>query len=143
METPIPSRTKHRRETLRLIIAPLAGAGIVTIVVMVLLLIGFSETQLGTVAACMSVLIFIPLIATCLIPYALMLVLIFGTGKLYGSTSSILYSLRRVNYFVHQFVLRFSQAISTPVIRLNQGVAWVEAMLRYRGKKELPERVEE
>jgi hypothetical protein len=138
---PVPAHTKHRNERLRTIVAPVGGAMVAAIAVMVLLAIFFSEKQLGTVAACMSVIIFVPLIITCAIPYVILLALLFGVTRISLVTSSALHGLRVFAYRIHSLVRNVAWAIARPVIRLNQIFAWIESVFTRRKPLGLPERV--
>src|SRR6266849_2823209 len=73
---------RHRREMLNQVYLPLAGVVLLIVVVMAGIAIAFSPDKIGTVAAFMSLLILVPAVLVCLVPYMLFVALAFGVNWL-------------------------------------------------------------
>lgn len=120
------SRAKHRRERLRYIIAPVGGAAIALVLILLGVVILAAPAQINVAATCMSALILTPLVLVCLVPYAIFILAFFALSRVYGRTSSLLDRTRLVIHRVNRVVYRLAVLIATPVIRFNQAFAWIE-----------------
>jgi hypothetical protein len=119
-------RERHRRAVTRRIIAPVVVATLVVVAVMAIIAFAMSSRQISVVASFMSLLILVPMVLVCLVPYILIVLAFAGTRRLYftlpGKLSSARSAAHRVNVIAH----RLSMGVARPIISINQRVAWLE-----------------
>jgi hypothetical protein len=126
-------RARHRRAVLQQIVGPVALTAAVMIAVLALMVLAFSPRQFGIIASCMSLLILVPTVLICLVPYVALVAMFAGIRKLYLWLPSRLRAARTV---VHQSDIvahRVSRAITNPIIAISQRLAWIE---RVAGRKQ-------
>jgi hypothetical protein len=123
------SKSKHRRERNVQIIAPVAGAGIVALLILLITLVGRHDEQINVVASCMFPLIFLPLFVLCVLPYAVLLVGIYGFAGVYRRADSLLGGAVRLTAGIKNTTQRASRGIGNVVIAANTRFAFLERIL--------------
>ncbi len=119
-------RAQRRRAMRRQVLLPIG----VTLVLMALVPIGLlllvSARQVGIVASFATVMILVPLVLVCLLPYALLLALIPLLARSHGTLANVFRAGRNVAHSLNMGSQRASRAISAPVIAVNRRLAWLE-----------------
>ena len=119
-------RARHRRAVLQQIIGPVALTAVVMIAVLVGMILVLSPHQFGTVASFMSLLILIPTVLVCLVPYILVIAMFAGTRKLYLWMPNILVRTRSVIHQSDVVAHQASRIITRPIIAVSQRWAAIE-----------------
>jgi hypothetical protein len=123
------SKRKHTRERNLNIIAPVAGAGIAALLILLITLGGRFDEQISVVASCMFPLIFLPLFVLCALPYAILLVGIYGFAGVYRRADSLLGGVVRFTAGIKNTTTRVSRGIGNVVIAANTRFAFLERIL--------------
>ncbi len=129
---------KHQREMAQQVYLPLAITVLVLILVMVGIVIALKPYQIGTVSAFMSLLVLIPAVIVCLVPYALLVALAALLSKfnrwLPGRFVYVLSAVHSVNVAIYQLARR----VASPIIWIHQRYAWLEHVVSSRIPKSVP-----
>jgi hypothetical protein len=130
-------RDRHRRAVTTRIIAPVAIAAVAIIIVAAVIALALSTRQISVVASFMSLLILVPMVLVCLVPYVLIVAAFAGTRKVYfmlpGKLSAARSAAHRVNLIAH----RLSMGVARPIITVNQRIAWLEQVTGRKSRKAL------
>ena len=129
---------RHRREMLNQVYLPLAGVVLLIVVVMAGIAIAFSPDKIGTVAAFMSLLILVPSVLVCLIPYLLFVALAFGVNWLNRWLPRRLRTTRRVVHTANEGSYQVARRVVNPIIWVSQRLAWAERFLGAKPPKAFP-----
>ena len=131
---------KHRREMRLQVYLPLIITGLLLIVVPLILVIASSPYQVGTVAAFMSLLLLIPAVLVCLIPYVTLIALAALTFKLNRWLPTRFITVRSIVHTVNLRTDQLARQAASPIIWISQRIAWLEQFVSSRGKssKTLP-----
>ncbi len=122
-------RVRHRQERQRQITLPVAAAAIVLFIVIPLaLLILFSDRQVSIIAAFATVMVVLPVVLLCLVPYVLLLVLVAVMLWVYRRAPNALRTGRNVAHGVNLGTHRVSAAATAPVIAVSKRLAWLERL---------------
>jgi uncharacterized membrane protein YfcA len=131
-------RQRHRRAVTWRIVAPVAAAGLAIIAVGAGLALALSSAQLNSVASCMSLLILVPAVLVCVVPYALIVAMFAGTRRLYFWLPSKLTTARSAAHRVNIVAHRLSMGVARPIISINQRVTWLEHVTARKLHKSYP-----
>jgi hypothetical protein len=138
-------RARHRSDMLLKIGGPVALTALIMIAVFVTMILALSPSQFSTVANCLSVMLLLPLVLTCLIPYVVLMALFGVTRKTYFWLPDQLRTVRGVVHRANLITHRLSTSIARPVIAVNQRIAWLEGVVRRKPRGAtvplLPERI--
>ncbi len=121
---------KHRREVLLHIIAPVAVTALVLAIVIIVTVIVATPRQFDTVASFMSLVILVPTVLVCLVPYVLMIALFVGTRRLYNFTNRHFRTARNALYQVSMTTRQLSRRVASPIIWVSERLAWLENIKR-------------
>lgn len=119
-------RARHRRAVLMEIVGPVALVAVIMLVVLLGMILVLSPRQMGTVASFMSLLILVPTVLVCLVPYLLVVALFAGTRKLYLWLPSRLIVARDIIHRVDIVAHQASRSVASPIIAVSQRLAWLE-----------------
>jgi len=122
-------RAKHQRSVLLFIIAPVAAAVVVMLIVLILMIANMSPRAFNVAAAFMSLLLLIPTVILCLIPYVVLVAIFAGTRKMYLILPPKLEQAHTLMHKVNLASQRLSRLVAEPVIVISQRLAWAERML--------------
>ncbi len=122
-------RQNHRRAVLRQIILPVALTGVAMIAVLVILILALSPRMLNVAASFMSLLILIPTVLVCLVPYVLIVAAFAGTRKLYFLLPGQLRAARHFMHRANDVARNASFGVARPVIAVSRRLAWVEQLV--------------
>ena len=125
------ARRQHQRDVRRRIVLPVVIGGVVSLLFLLLLALVFSGRQIGIVASFSAVIIIVPMVLLCLIPYALLIVGVAGMGRVYKITEKVLTRGQRVSRDVHVGTVRVSKTVSRPFIATQKRLAWLERFSRF------------
>ena len=129
------SYAKHRREMVVQVYLPLVITALLLILVPVGIVILLTPYQVGTVSAFMSLLLLIPAVLVCIMPYVLLVALASLLHKLNrwlpGRFDGILSVIQMINRGAYQAARR----VASPIIWANQRYAWLEHMVSSRTQK--------
>jgi hypothetical protein len=131
-------RQNHRRAVLRQIVLPVGLAVAVMILVLVIMILAFSPSAFNTIASFMSLLILVPTVILCVVPYVLIVAAFGGTRKLYVMLPRYLQTARHGLHRVNVVAQRASVVIAKPVIAVSGRLAWVEQVMNNKPPKKLP-----
>lgn len=120
---------RHRREMLSQVYLPLAGVVVLMVLVVAAMAVAFSPYQVGTVAAFMSLLILVPAVLVCLIPYLLLVALAFGVNWLNRWLPGRLTMTREVVHTANESSYQVARRVVNPIIWMSQRLAWAERFL--------------
>ncbi len=129
---------RHRNAVTWRIVAPVVVAALAIIVVAVALVIAFTSRQVDIVASFMSLLILLPAVLFCLVPYILLVVLFAVTRKAYFWLPSRLRTARTAAHQVNVVAHRLSMGVARPIISVNQRVAWIEQVTGRKPRRSVP-----
>jgi hypothetical protein len=128
-------RERHKRAVLTRIIAPVAAAAVLLVVVAAIIALAMSTRQISVVASFMSLLILVPMVLVCLIPYVLIVAMFAGTRKLYFKLPGVLSTARSAAHRVNLTAHRLSMGVARPIIAINQRAAWLEQVAGRKPRK--------
>lgn len=138
-------RARHRNDVLLKIVGPVALTALIMVTVFVAMILALSPSQFNTVANCLSVMLLLPLVLTCLIPYVVLMALFGVTRKAYFWLPDQLRTARGVVHRANLIAHQLSSIITRPVIAVNQRIAWIEGVVRRKPRGAtvplLPERI--
>lgn len=135
----LDSRNRHRNELRWQIIAPVAAVPIVIGLILIIAAVRMTPTQFSVVTNCLSVFIFIPLIAVCGLPvYALLFLSVFGAARLNHSASGLLTRSFTFLTRLYTFTLRNGMRIARPIIGLNRTYTGVSRAINGFFKRRFP-----
>jgi hypothetical protein len=116
----------HRRQVTLRVILPVALAGIVLVSIPLVIVIRAPQS-IGTVASFLAAFfLLLPMVVLCIVPYALLLVLIAGMAIVNRRASAFLDVVLGYSYQINALVRRGSKIVASPVIAANKQVAWLE-----------------
>lgn len=122
-------RDRHRQQVRQQIVLPVAAVAVVLFIVVPLgLLILFTDRQVSIVASFAAVMVLVPMVVLCVLPYALLLVLMALMGTANRRMPDLLRTARNVTYNVAQGSRRVSSAATRPMIAVSQRLAWLERL---------------
>jgi len=130
-------RDRHRRAVTTRIIAPVVIATLAIIIVAAVIALALSTRQISIVASFMSLLILIPMVLVCLIPYVLIVAMFAGTRRLYFMLPGKLSTARSAAHQVNLIAHRLSMGVARPIIVINQRAAWLEQVTGRKPRKPL------
>jgi hypothetical protein len=135
---------KHRREVWTQIITPVALPMVGLIVLCAALVIAVAMDALASqqVTIVMGILatafIAFPMVILCLVPYFLLVVGAYGTGRLYAHSTTPLRRVRRVTEQMAAKTNRYVPRLARPLIGLNDRLTRWEHTLRGVQRSSLP-----
>jgi hypothetical protein len=129
---------RHRREMLSQVYLPLIGVVLLLVLVMAGIAIFMSPEKIGTVAAFMSLLILVPSVILCLIPYVLLVLAAFGVMRVNQLLPGLLNMTRETTHTVNQRSYQVARQVVSPVIWASGRLAWVERFLGGKPPKAFP-----
>ncbi len=101
-------RERHRQEVRQQIILPVVLTLIVFIIVPPLgILLLTSTRQVGIIASFATVMVLVPVVVLCVVPYALLLVMLALTNKLNRNMPDLLRTGRNIAYGINQEHIAF------------------------------------
>jgi hypothetical protein len=115
-----------RRQIMLPMVVALLG---VMVVFPVALLIVFSAQQFGVVAAMAVVLLAIPGVVVCIVPYALLLMGIVGMVGVNRRVPRYLHRARNTLHQVNQQTTRTAHQVTRPIMAVSQRLAWLERFM--------------
>ncbi len=122
-------RAKHHRSVLLFVVAPVVAVAVVMLIVLILMIANMSPRAFNVAAAFMSLLILVPTVILCLIPYVALVAIAAGSRKVYLLLPPILESAHTITHKVNMGSQRVSRIVAEPVIVISQRLAWAERML--------------
>jgi hypothetical protein len=125
------ARRQHQRDVRRWIVLPMVIGGVITVIFLLALAILFSGRQIGIIASFSAVIVMIPMLLVCLIPYALIIVAVAGMGRAYKITEKLLFRGQRLSRDVHMGTVRVSKTASRPFIATQKRLAWLDRFIRF------------
>jgi hypothetical protein len=138
-------RARHRNDMLLKIVGPVALTALIMVAVFVTMILALSPSQFSTIANCLSVMLLIPVVVTCLVPYVVLMALFGVTRKAYFWLPDQLRTARGVVHRANLIAQQLSSVIARPVIAVNQRIAWLEGVVRRKPRGAtvplLPERI--
>lgn len=123
-------RRSHRRAIRWRIVGPVIVAILLMIALVAAMIVGFSDRQVGITANFMTLLLLIPTVLACFVPYILLVVVVVWTGRLYRWVPPKMRIARNLAHSMTTGTQRLANAISRPVIRLNERFAWAENVVK-------------
>ena len=128
---------KHQREMQRQVYLPLIITGLLLVIVPVVLVIALSPYQVGTISAFMSLLLLIPAVLVCIVPYAL---LVASAALMYKANRWLPGRFGGVRSAMHTVSLQTNQLsrhVVRPVIWVHERYAWLAHVVSSRTPKPL------
>jgi len=123
----------------RQVYLPIGIAIAVMVVVVGAMLLLFSPFQLGTAASFMSLLLLVPTVLVCIVPYVLLVALAAMVRKLNVALPGRFYTTRTIVHRANTSSQSLSRKVASPIIWLNSRIAWLEHVLSdRRPRKALP-----
>ena len=120
------ARRQHQRDVRRRIVLPIVIGTAVSVIFLLALAVLFSGRQIGIIASFSLVIITVPVVILCLIPYALLLVSVAGMGRVYRVTEKVLVRGQKVSRTIHLGTVRVSKTATRPFIVVQKRLAWLE-----------------
>ncbi len=124
------ARRQHQRDVRRRILLPIVIGAVVSIIFLLALAVLFSGRQIGIIASFTAVIVIVPIVILCLIPYALIIVGVAGMGRVYKVTEKVLIRGQKVSRTVHLGTVRVSKTATRPFISAQKRLAWLERISR-------------
>jgi len=125
------ARLQHRRDVQRRIVLPVVIGAIVAIIFLLALAILFSGRQIGIIASFSAVILIVPMVLLCMIPYALLIVGVAGMGRVHQITEKALIRGQRMSRSIHVGAVRVSKASTRPFIAAQKRLAWLDRFGRF------------
>ncbi len=119
----------HRRAMRWRVALPLIAVGALIVIVPSLLIFALSAGRFSAVAAFMSLLITVPTVILCMLPYALLIVFAFGARRAYKGTRGALGRVHRLARHANLGMDKLSALAVKPVIALNVRYAALERLI--------------
>ncbi|MFN8373692.1 MAG: hypothetical protein U0694_12570 [Anaerolineae bacterium] len=120
MTVPEPPRRAHRNETLLHIVLPVAGAGLLILIALVIALVLQRRVQLHMLADVLATICLLCPTVICLFPlYLLLALLAAAMGRAHDSTIPYLEKLQNLTHTMAQRVRSVLNAITKQVININ------------------------
>ncbi len=122
-------RQQHQNQVRTQIILPLVVVAVLLFIITPFgLLILFTDRQVGIVASFAAVMVLVPTILLCVLPYALLITLIALMGKLNYRAPDLLRTGRNIAHTVNEGTHRITRTATRPIIAVSQRLAWLERL---------------
>lgn len=122
-------RERHQQQVRQQIILPMVAVLVVLVVLPPLaFLLIFTGRQVGIIASFATIMLLVPAVMLCVLPYVVMVAGVAGAAKLYARLPDWLRTARNVTHGVNMGSHRVSKAVSVPVIAASKRLAWLERL---------------